>query len=226
MNLIELNNYLNPLTKQYEGYTQTIETLDAKLNDYRAELATLKNKYDVTAIEKEISKNNLQKNKTKNKIMTIKYRYIAKLIYDKICYREDGVFNRNDKNASFFKWLYETFKIKYKREWNFIDYETFYVDYIQEHKDIDEDLDLEFNHDSDSFSVEAEYYFRHELDDRVELIIPTIVLNNLEEFEDSVNSYFKELKIKAEEETNQKAIEAEKKEYEQYLKLKEKYENN
>ena len=110
MNLTELNNYLNSLTKQYEGYTQTIETLDAKLNDYRAELAALKNKYDVTAIEKEISKNKTLKNKTENKIMSIKYRYVANLIYEKLCH---SGFDRNKKNKDFFQWLFKAFDIKF-----------------------------------------------------------------------------------------------------------------
>lgn len=220
MNLTELNNYLNPLTKQYEGYTQTIETLDAKLNDYRTELATLKNKYDVTAIEAEISKNNLQKNKTKNKIMSIKYRYVANLIYEKLCH---SGFDRNKKSKEFFQWLFKTFDIKYEQACNYIGYETFYIDYIQENKEVDEDLDLEFNSIENSLTVEAEYYFRGELDDRVRLIVPIYVLDSIENFEGKVNSYFEELKNKAEEEAKQQAIELEKKEYERYLELQKKY---
>lgn len=223
MNLTELNNYLDPLTKQYEGYTQTIETLDVKLNDYRAELAALKNKYDVTAIEKEISKNNRQKDETKNKIMTIKYRYIAKIIFENIC-KQDEYFNRQDRIKNFFKWLDEKFHIQYIRDCNLIDYESYYLNYIQEHEKMDEELDLIY--DDDNVYVEVEYYFRGELDDRVRLIVPIYVLDSIENFEGKVNSYFEELKNKAEEEAKQQAIELEKKEYERYLKLKEKYENN
>lgn len=214
-NLSLLNNKINSLTK-------AIEILKNNLLPYEEELKELKEKYKVEEIQKDIINFTYNLNKAKTQRDIISYRYIAGVVS---YYISQLKFKTKPEKLAFNKWLKENFGIQYISKQDFIEFYTFYKDYIIENKEVDEDIDLEYNYKSNTVEVEADYWFRGELDDTVKFIVSLKTLENLEEFEKAVYSYFESIKKEEEEKAKQKAIEQEEKEYQYYLKLQEKYGN-
>ena len=211
--LKELNNIREKARKQ-------MISLEVSLNDYKTELAQLREKYNVDEIEKQFSEQfNLKHNSYEN-ILKLKYKYIADLIYKIINSEILTKYSlRNKEVDNFFNWLFENYKIRYKRACNFIDFKTFYEDYLNETYSI---IDIIYN--NIEVKVYAEYWFRNEIDDEVELIIPISILDKIETVSDEINNYLDNLITEKEEEKRLEKEEREKQEYEHFLRLKEKYE--
>ena len=211
---------LKELNIIHDKATKQMNLLNVSLNDYKTELEQLREKYNVGEIEKQISEQfNLKHNSYEN-ILKLKYKYIADLIY-KIINSEilTKYSSRNKEVDNFLNWLFENYKIRYKRSCNFIDFKTFYEDYLNETYSI---IDIIYN--NIEVKVYAEYWFRNELDDEVEFIIPISILDKIETVSDEINNYLDNLITEKEEEKRLEKEKSEKQEYEQYLKLKEKYE--
>lgn len=220
MTLKETQEILSSLDNKHKSLTKAIETLENGLLPYEEKLKKLKEKYNVEKIQKEIKKFTYIANKTKVQKDIVAYRYLASVVYS---YFSQLNTETKPKKVAFTNWLKEEFGVRYVSEQDYIDFCTFYKDYIVEDKEAEEDIDLEYDYSSNTVEVEADYWFRSELDDTVKFIVSLKTLENLEEFEKAICSYFENIKKEEEEKTKQKAMEQEEKEYQYYLKLQEKY---
>lgn len=215
MTKTELNENVLGLKMRVDHYKDEVANLQKSLSKYDEELLKLRARYDVDNIQQQIRKNKTMINDTESLIRKLEFKYVAKLLNDSLKpERYDDKFN-----SKFLNWCRQNHGIKYKAD--SIKYCTFYKDYIKD--ETADDLELGI---SDTYaSMYAEYWFRGELDDECELIIPFKVLDNISDFADNIRMYFAEVEQKAREEAERKAKETEEAEYKQYLKLKEKFEN-
>ena len=119
-----------------------------------------------------------------------------------------------------FGWLENNYSIKFRRQENYITFEKFYKDHINiGYKDID--IRIHDNH----VLIHADYYFRGEHDDTIDFIIPLKVLSKVETLEKDLTGFLNHLIQKQEDFKKEQRKKAEQREYAQFLKLKEKFEN-
>lgn len=219
---IKIPEYLEELNNKYKVFNKDIIFLENSLLDYKMELEQLQKKYNVKTIEEEIREQKSLQYKIYLNILRAKYKYVADLVYSVLDTELFTSYNSGKKESEkFFKWLFNTYGIKYENYYHFIEFKTFYKDYI----DINyESIDIDY--DNVLVEVYAEYYFRGACEDKVKFIIPISTLNKINVLTDEFKKYI-EVIIKEKEETDKtKAIKNEQLEYAQFLRLKEKFENN
>lgn len=216
----EFSEQLKELNNIREKAIKEMNLLEVSLNDYKTELKQLRKKYNVDEIEKQISEQfNLKDNSYEN-ILKLKYKYIVDLIFNIL---NADFFNTyasdKQKKKIFFEWLFVNYKIKYYAAYDFICFETFYADYLNlNYKDID------ISWDNRTIKASEEYYFRGELDDKVTFEIPMSVIDKVETVAEKINNYVQAIIKKEEVARRLEKEKIEKQEYEQFLRLKEKYE--
>lgn len=212
---------LKELNNIHEKAIKEMNLLEVSLNDYKTELKQLREKYNVDEIEKQISEQFKLKHNSYENIIRIKYKYIADLIFNILNVKFFNTYaSDNQKKKEFFEWLFVNYKIKYYAAYSFISFETFYADYLNSnYKNID------ISWDNRSVKAYEEYYFRNELDDKVTFEIPMSVIDKVETVAEKINNYVQTVIKKEEEARRLEKEKIEKQEYEQFLRLKEKYEN-
>lgn len=216
---IKIPEYLEELNDKYKVLDKDVILLENSLSDYKMELEQLREKYNVKTIEDEIKKKNSLQRKTYDNIIKAKYKYVAELVFSALNKEIFSSYISKEKER-FFKWLSDTYGIAYTQFYNFISFETFYKDYV----DIDyKDIDIDY--DNISAKIYAEYYFRGECDDKVEFAVPINTLNKIDILADEFKQYFERLAKEKDDADKARAIEAEQREYAQFLKLKEKFGN-
>lgn len=207
---------LEELNIKYKQSEENISDLESKLSDYKQELEILRKKYNVDIIESEIRNEKSLNTKTSNKIFKVKFKYISDIIYNVL---QENIFKDKNERKVFFKWLYENYKIKYDAYYDYIEFDTFYNSYIEgSYKAV------ELEENNIGCYIKAEFYFRGDLDDKVEFSIPFNVLNDFDNFEKNVKEYFDLRQKEIEKEKEEKNAKKEQAEYELFLKLKGKFE--
>ena len=217
----DLKVIINEIKEEYKQKEKTLISLENNLSEYNIELEKLKEKYNFYEIDTKRSEIFKQRMELKDNLYKAQFKYISDIIYNSLQkYIFPDYISKKEERKKFLKWLYENYKIKYDSYYDYIEFETFYNSYIKGNY---KDVELEEN--SLGVYIQAEFYFRGELDDKVEFSIPFNVLKNFDNFEKSVDEYFNvrfEQIIEDEKEKNAKKEQAE---YELFLKLKGKFEN-
>lgn len=213
----DLKLVINEIKEEYKQKEKTLIFLENSLAEYKEELDALRKKYNFYEIDKKIDEVFKQRMELRDNLYKAKFKYISDIIYNVF---QKNIFKDKNERKVFFKWLYENYKIKYDAYYHYIDYDTFYNDYIKGNY---KDIELEEN--SLGVYIQAEFYFRGELDDKVEFSIPFNVLNDFDNFEKNIKEYFNLRQKEIEKENEEKKIKKEQAEYELFLKLKEKFEN-
>lgn len=216
----EFSEQLKELNNIYEKAIKEMNLLEVSLSDYKTELKQLREKYNVDEIEEQFSEQFKLKHNTYENIIKFKYKYIADLIFNILNAKFFNTYASDDqKKKEFFEWLFVNYKIKYYAAYSFITFETFYADYLNSnYKNID------ISWDNRSVKAYEEYYFRNELDDKVTFEIPMSVIDKVETVAEKINNYVQTVIKKEEEARRLEKEKIEKQEYEQFLRLKEKYE--
>lgn len=213
---------LNRLESEYSCISKNIILLEGSLSDYKKELTQLQAKHNVLATEFKIKQQNMSLKRTYRNILKLKCKYLSELIIGVINHKEVSL-NNTEKNyiiKDLFGWLEDNYSIKFRRQEDYITFEKFYKDHINiGYKDIDMRI-----HD-DYVLIHADYYFRGEHDDTIDFIIPLKVLNKVETLEKDFAEFLNNLIQKKEELKKEQRKKAEQREYAQFLRLKEKFEN-
>ena len=216
----DLKTIINEINEEYKQKEKHLISLENSLAEYKEELDALREKYNFYKIDKEKDEIFKQRMELRDNLYKAKFKYISDVIFNSLQkYIFPDHISKNEERKKFLKWLYETYKIKYDSYYDYIEFETFYNSYIQGNY---KDIELEEN--SLGVYIQAEFYFRGELDDKVEFSIPFQILKDMDNFEKSVDEYFNvrfEQIIEDEKEKNAKKEQAE---YELFLKLKGKFE--
>ena len=216
---VKIPEHLKELNTEYKALDKDIISLENSLSNYKTELEQLREKYNAENIEDEIKKKSSLQSKTYGNIIKIKYKYVAELVLSALNIEIVSSYSLKKKNKErFLKWLSDTYGIVYEQYYHFIDFETFYKDYVDiDYKDID------INYDNVSAEIYAEYYFRGECDDKVKFIVPIHTLNKIDILADEFKQYLEALIKEKEEADKEMAIKVEQQEYAQFLRLKEKF---
>ena len=217
----DLKVVINEIEEEYKQKEKTLISLENSLAEYKEELDALREKYNVYEIDKKIDEFFKQRMELRDNLYKAQFKYISDIIYNSLQkYIFPAYISKNEERKKFLKWLYENYKIKYNSYSDYIEFETFYDSYIKGNY---KDVELEEN--SSGVYIQAEFYFRGELDDKVEFSIPFHIFKDMDNFEKSVDEYYNarfEQIIEDEKEKNAKKEQAE---YELFLKLKGKFEN-
>lgn len=188
--------------------------------EYKEELDALREKYNFYKIDKKKDEIFKQRMELRDNLYKAKFKYISDIIYNSLQkYIFPDYISKKEERKKFLKWLYENYKIKYDAYYNYIEFDYFYDSYIKGNY---KDIELEEN--NSGVYIQAEFYFRGELDDKVEFSIPFQILKDMDNFEKNVDEYYNarfEQIIEDEKEKNAKKEQAE---YELFLKLKGKFE--
>lgn len=217
----DLKVVINEIEEECKQKEKIFISIENNLSEYNIELEKLKEKYNVYEIDTKRSEIFKQRMDLRDNLYKAKFKYISDIIYNSLQkYIFPDYISKNEERKKFLKWLYENYKIKYDSYYDYIEFETFYDSYIKGNY---KDVELEEN--SSGVYIQAEFYFRGELDDKVEFSIPFNVLKNFDNFEKNIDEYYNarfEQIIEDEKEKNAKKEQAE---YELFLKLKGKFEN-
>ena len=217
----DLKTIINEINEEYKQKEKHLISLENSLAEYKEELDALREKYNVYEIDKKKDEIFKQRMELRDNLYKAKFKYISDIIYNSLQkYIFPDYISKQEERKKFFKWLYENYKIKYDAYYNYIEFDYFYDSYIKGNY---KDIELEEN--NSGVYIQAEFYFRGELDDKVEFSIPFQILKDIDNFEKSVDEYFNvrfEQIIEDEKERNAKKEQAE---YELFLKLKGKFEN-
>lgn len=218
---IKIPECLNDLERQRIALEQYIVKCEGSLNMYHKEVDALRAKYNVDTICNHIQLHRQERDGLCKSIYCVKFKYIARLIYHMTHDNLKLLPEIPSKKAisQFFQWLEDKYGIRYHSEYKYIGFDTFYKDHIED-EDISSNLELTDN----EATVSAEYLFRSELDDAVALIIPIAAFSAIESIASDFDGYFDHSLREQQRKYEAKQRENEQREYEQYLKLREKFE--
>ena len=213
----ELPECIGKLTAEADEITADLVKMEDSLAEYRSELDKLQTKYNVVAIEKQMRGAKCLKSSIELNILKASFKYIADCMYI--------VWKKLDdrRRKCFLKNLSEELGITYETDCNYVDFGEFCASELRKPYD---DIDLTFISGGAKLMVDAEYYFMGEVDDRVELVIPATVLEDLSGFKVLMKAWYEEYTEEIEKEQELKQRDIDQRDYEEFLRLKKKFEES
>lgn len=202
--------------------TKQIRDVEDKLHRYEVDVAEIKRIHKYEENVQTLKSLQEKRDDITKQIYCVSLNKIGSIICEALNTIETYKLSEKD----FWSYLNSTLDIMYREDGATPGRSSFSYFYTEALKDID-DIDS-FMHFPNADDVKIKYfdYFRGEIDNTYEFLVPIQILHDIESCKSSIEQYITERKTEASTLIAAREAEREKAEYELYLKLKKKYEEN